>query len=74
MPRQVEAAGYKLVRLRMMGGKQKTLQIMAERPDGSMDVEDCASFRRALSDFSNAKIRSKAITRSKCRRPASTGR
>ena len=30
----VEAAGYRLVRLRLMGGKTKTLQIMAERPDG----------------------------------------
>ncbi len=34
-----------------MGGKHKTLQIMAERPDGQMDVEDCAKLSRALSDF-----------------------
>jgi ribosome maturation factor RimP len=47
----VEAAGFKLVRLRLMGGKTKTLQIMAERPDGSMNVEDCAALSRALSDF-----------------------
>jgi ribosome maturation factor RimP len=47
----VEAAGYRLVRLRLMGGKTKTLQIMAERPDGQMDVEDCARLSRALSDF-----------------------
>jgi ribosome maturation factor RimP len=47
----VEAAGYRLVRLRLMGGKTKTLQIMAERPDGQMDVEDCAKLSRALSDF-----------------------
>src|SRR6478752_1342610 len=37
----VEEAGYRLVRLRLIGGKTKTLQIMAERPDGRMDVEDC---------------------------------
>jgi ribosome maturation factor RimP len=47
----VEAAGYQLVRLRLMGGKTKTLQIMAERADGNMDVEDCAALSRALSDF-----------------------
>ncbi|HWA30251.1 MAG TPA: ribosome maturation factor RimP [Rhizomicrobium sp.] len=47
----VEAAGFRLVRLRLMGGKTKTLQIMAERPDGTMNVEDCAKLSRALSDF-----------------------
>lgn len=47
----VEAAGYQLVRLRLMGGKTKTLQIMAERADGHMDVEDCAQLSRVLSDF-----------------------
>ena len=33
-----------------MGGKKKTWQVMAERPDGQMDVEDCASLSRALSE------------------------
>ncbi len=47
----IEAAGYRLVRLRLMGGKTKTLQIMAERPDGTMDVEDCARLSHALLDF-----------------------
>jgi len=47
----IEAAGYRLVRLRLMGGKRKTLQIMAERPDGQMDVDDCARLSRSLSDF-----------------------
>ena len=47
----VEAAGYRLVRLRLMGGKTKTLQIMAERPDGTMNVDDCARLSRALSEF-----------------------
>ncbi len=47
----VEAAGYKLVRLRLIGGKKKTLQVMAERPDGQMDVDDCAKLSHALSDF-----------------------
>jgi ribosome maturation factor RimP len=47
----VEAAGFRLVRLRLMGGKRKTLQIMAERTDGTMNVEDCAALSRALSAF-----------------------
>ena len=47
----IEAAGFRLVRLRLMGGKRKTLQVMAERPDGSMNVDDCAELSAALSDF-----------------------
>jgi len=47
----VEAAGFRLVRLRLMGGKRKTLQVMAERADGTMKVEDCADLSRALSEF-----------------------
>ena len=47
----VQAAGFRLVRLRLMGGRVKTLQIMAERPDGTMNVEDCAALSRALLDF-----------------------
>ena len=50
----VEAAGYRLVRLRLMGGKRKTLQILAERPDGQMDVEDCARLSRTLSEVLEA--------------------
>ena len=50
----VEAAGFKLVRLRLMAGRTKTLQIMAERPDGTMNVDDCAKLSRALSEFFEA--------------------
>ena len=50
----VEAAGYRLVRLRLMGGKRRTLQVMAERPDGGMDVEDCARLSRTLSEVLEA--------------------
>ena len=45
----VTAAGYRLVRLRLKGGERKILQIMAERADGGMDVEDCAALSRAVS-------------------------
>ena len=45
----VEKMGFVLVRLRYGGATRKTLQIMAERPDGSMEVEDCAEISRAVS-------------------------
>ena len=50
----IEKAGFKLVRLRIMGGAAKTLQVMAERPDGSMDVEGCSTLSHALLDFIEA--------------------
>jgi len=50
----IEKAGFKLVRLRVMGGANKTLQVMAERPDGSMDVEGCATLSHVLLDFIEA--------------------
>ena len=50
----IEQAGFKLVRLRMMGGSSRTLQVMAERPDGSMDVEGCAILSHVLLDFIEA--------------------
>ena len=50
----IEKAGFKLVRLRIMGGASKTLQVMAERPDGSMDVEGCTALSHALLDFIEA--------------------
>ena len=48
-----DAAGYAIVRLRLMGGEQaRRLQIMAERPsDGDMNVEDCARLSRAISEI-----------------------
>jgi ribosome maturation factor RimP len=50
-----EAAGYELVRIRLMGGTvQRRLQIMAERPDGEMNVEDCAKLSRAVSEVLDA--------------------
>ncbi|HXV01645.1 MAG TPA: ribosome maturation factor RimP [Caulobacteraceae bacterium] len=46
-----EAAGFAIVRLRLMGGDHvRRLQVMAERADHSMPVEDCARLARALSD------------------------
>ena len=41
--------GYRLVRLRVSGAAGCTVQIMAERPDGAMAIEDCEAVSRALS-------------------------
>ena len=45
----IEALGYRLVRVRVSGADGCTVQIMAERPDGTMAVEDCEAVSRALS-------------------------
>ncbi len=41
--------GYRLVRVRISAFAGCTVQIMAERPDGTMAVEDCEAVSRALS-------------------------
>lgn len=41
--------GYRLVRIKVSATDGTTIQIMAERPDGSMTVEDCETISRALS-------------------------
>ena len=50
----IEGMGFELVRLRQMGGKRITLQVMAERANGTpgagtMEIEDCAIVSRAIS-------------------------
>ena len=45
----IEGLGFELVRLRLMGGRRAVLQIMAEKPDGGIEVEDCARISRAVS-------------------------
>ncbi len=45
----IEAMGFDLVRVSLSGGGRPTLQIMAERPDGTMTVDDCAELSRAVS-------------------------
>jgi ribosome maturation factor RimP len=46
----LDAMGYELVRVQMMGGKSPVLQVMAERADRApMTVEDCAEISRTLS-------------------------
>jgi len=45
----VEAMGFNLVRVAFTGDVETVLQIMAERPDGSMTIDDCADLSRAIS-------------------------
>jgi ribosome maturation factor RimP len=41
--------GYRLVRVRVSGADGCTVQVMAEKPDGTMLIEDCEAASRALS-------------------------
>jgi ribosome maturation factor RimP len=45
----LESIGFRLVRVRLSGQNGLTLQIMTERNDGTMTVEDCETVSRALS-------------------------
>jgi ribosome maturation factor RimP len=46
--------GYRLVRVRISGLAGCTVQVMAERPDGTMTIEDCETASRALSPVLDA--------------------
>ena len=45
----LDGLGYRIVRVQVSGRDGQTVQIMAERPDGTMTVEDCAVISRNLS-------------------------
>ncbi|MFN8929247.1 MAG: ribosome maturation factor RimP [Alphaproteobacteria bacterium] len=46
----IAAMGFRLVQLKLNdGSKNRLLQIMAERPDGSITLEDCANISRQVS-------------------------
>ncbi|SMX33861.1 ribosome maturation factor RimP [Maliponia aquimaris] len=45
----IEDMGFELVRIRLMGGQIPTLQIMAERPEGGIEVDQCAQISTAVS-------------------------
>lgn len=45
----IEDMGFELVRLRLMSGQTPTLQIMAERPQGGIEVDECAAISTAVS-------------------------
>src|SRR5438034_514533 len=45
----LQGMGYRLVRIKISGEAGTTVQIMAERPDGTMNIDDCEAVSRALS-------------------------
>ncbi|RWR48786.1 ribosome maturation factor RimP [Sinirhodobacter ferrireducens] len=45
----IEGLGFELVRLRLQGGRHPLLQIMADRPEGGIVVDDCAAISTAVS-------------------------
>jgi ribosome maturation factor RimP len=45
----VESLGYRLVRVRISAAEGCTVQVMAERPDGTLTIEDCEEISHALS-------------------------
>jgi ribosome maturation factor RimP len=44
----IEDLGYELVRVRLMSGKNTILQIMADKPEGGIEVDDCAKISTAV--------------------------
>jgi ribosome maturation factor RimP len=50
----LEELGFRLVRVVLSGRNGSTVQIMAERPDGMLTVEECAEISRRLSPVLDA--------------------
>lgn len=45
----LEDLGFRLVRVQITGGEGRTVQVMAERPDGTISIEDCEAISRQIS-------------------------
>lgn len=45
----LDSRGFRLVRVTVTGREGKTVQVMAERPDGTMTIDDCEAISRELS-------------------------
>jgi len=45
----IEGLGFELVRIRLMGGVTRTLQIMADKPEGGIEVDHCGDISTAVS-------------------------
>lgn len=46
---EIEALGYELIRLRFQSGQRPILQLMVDRPDGGIEIEECAKISTAVS-------------------------
>ncbi|WP_372804215.1 ribosome maturation factor RimP, partial [Loktanella salsilacus] len=44
----IEDMGFEVVRIRLMTGKESTLQIMAQKADGTIEVDDCGQISTAV--------------------------
>lgn len=45
----VSDMGFELVRVRVMGGQEPILQIMAQKPDGTIEVDECGQISTTAS-------------------------
>ncbi len=45
----IEDLGFELVRVRLMSGHEIILQVMADRPDGGIEVDECGQISTAIS-------------------------
>ena len=45
----VEDMGFEIVRVRLMSGKDTVLQVMVQRPDGQIEVDECGQISTAIS-------------------------
>lgn len=45
----IEDMGFELVRVRLMSGKETILQVMADKPEGGIEVDDLGQISQALS-------------------------
>ena len=66
--------GFRLVRVKISSGMDTTLQIMAERPDGTMNVDDCEKVSVALSPVLDLEDPITLAYRLEVSSPALTGR
>ena len=41
--------GFQIVRVKFLGGRKPVLQVMAERADGTMSIDDCEALSRTIS-------------------------
>ena len=44
----IEDMGFEVLRIRLMTGKESTLQIMAQKPDGTIEVDECGQISTAV--------------------------
>ncbi|MEM6728866.1 MAG: ribosome maturation factor RimP [Pseudomonadota bacterium] len=45
----IDGMGFELVRVRLQGGKAPLLQIMVQKPDGTIEVDECGDISTAVS-------------------------